>query len=365
MAAQRVTLVLGGGGLKGLAHIGVFQALEERGIEAGLVVGTSMGALIGATWASGMPTPEMVERAMQVRRRNVFQVAHYDMAFKRMRSPAVYQQEPLDELVTSLVGGVTFAALRRSLLVNTVDLHSGRQVFFGLPGTRTTPLSDAVFASCALPGIFPPREIDGRFYIDGAVVENLPVRISASLSSDPVIAVALTAPGVERSQNETEGFAATYIRALEIMMQSQLAMSLRTWEGPPILLVAPLVAHVPMFSFHHTEELVTEGRRATLESLDRVTGPLAALSPGVHPRTPVHLTVDAPTCIGCGLCVERAPALFKMERDKAVAIAPQQIWSPVDGSIVQECPVGAIVATARQDGQDGQGEQDRQEKRRA
>lgn len=359
MAPQRVTLVLGGGGLKGLAHIGVFRALEERGIEPGLVVGTSMGALIGATWASGMPTREMAIRALQVHRRNVFQVAHYDMAFKRMRSPAVYRQEPLDELVTSLVGGVTFDALRRSLLVNTVDLHSGRQVFFGLPGTRSTQLADAVFASCALPGIFPPRGIDSRFYIDGAVVENLPVRIAASLSRDPVIAVALTAPGVERSQTETDGFAATYIRALEIMMQSQLIMSLRTWDGPPILLVAPRVAHVPMFSFHHTEELVAEGKRATLESLDRVPGPLAELPPGVHPRAPVHLSVDASTCIGCGLCVERAPSLFKMAGSKAVAIAPQQTWSPVDGSIVQECPVGAIVATARQDGQGGQAHVDR------
>lgn len=342
MTAQPVTLVLGGGGLKGLAHIGVLRALEERDIEPQLVIGTSMGALIGATWASGMPTREMAVRALHVKRRNVFQVAHYDMAFKRMRSPAIYRSEPLDELVTSLVGGVTFEALRRRLLVNTVDLHSGRQLFFGLPGTRTTSLADAVFASCALPGIFPPREIANRFYIDGAVVDNLPVRIATSLSTNPIIAVALTAPGVERSPADTDGFAATYIRALEIMMQAQLATSLRTWEGPPVLLVAPGVANVPMFSFRHTEALIAEGKRATLEALDGVSGPLADLAPGVHPRSTVHLSVNPEICIGCGLCVERAPALFKMEGDKAVAISPKQTWSPVDGGIVHECPVGAI-----------------------
>jgi NTE family protein len=346
MAAQPVTLVLGGGGLKGLAHIGVLRALEERAIEPQLVIGTSMGSLIGATWASGMPTREMAVRALHVKRRNVFQVAHYDMAFKRMRSPAIYRPEPLDELVTSLVGGVTFEALRRRLLVNTVDLHSGRQLFFGLPGTRKTSLADAVFASCALPGIFPPREIAKRFYIDGAVVDNLPVRIATSLSTDPIIAVALTAPGVERSPADTNGFAATYIRALEIMMQAQLATSLRTWEGPPVLLVAPEVAHVPMFSFRHTEALIAEGKRATLEALDGLKGPLAEMAPGVHPRTSVHLSVNPGVCIGCGLCVERAPALFKMDGDKAVAISPEQIWSPVDGSIVQECPVGAIETRA-------------------
>jgi NTE family protein len=344
MARQRVTLVLGGGGLKGLAHIGVLRALHDRDIEPALIIGTSMGALIGATWASGMPLTEMEERARAVRRRHVFQVAHYDMAFKRMHSPAIYREDPLDELVRSLVGEVTISALRRRLLINTVDLHAGRQVFFGLPGTRDTPLADAVFASCALPGIFPPRDIEGRFYIDGAVVENLPVRIAASLSSDPVIAVALTAPGVQRSQAETEGFAATYIRALEIMMQSQLITSLRTWEGPPILLVVPELVDVPMFSFRHTDGLLAEGYRAMLEALDRVGMPLARLAPGVHPRTAVRLSVDPGTCIGCGLCVERAPSLFQMEGPKAVCIAPEQHWSPVDGSVVQECPVGAIEA---------------------
>ncbi len=342
MASQRVTLVLGGGGLKGLAHIGVLRALEERDIEPGLVIGTSMGALIGATWATGMPTGEMETRAVQVRRRNVFRVAHYNMAFKRMRSPAIYRPEPLDDLVRSLVGGVTFDALKRVVLVNTVDLHSGRQVFFGLPGTRTTPLADAVFAACALPGIFPPQDIDSRYYIDGAVVENLPVRIAASLSSDPVLAVALTPPGVERTHADTDGFAATYIRALEIMMQAQLANSLRSWEGPPIVLVTPGVAQVPMFSFRHTEKLIEEGYRATLEVLERIGGSPAELAPGVHPRTPIHLSVDPQICIGCELCVERAPALFRMEGRKAVAIAPEQTWSPVDGAIVQECPVGAI-----------------------
>ncbi|HET8762356.1 MAG TPA: patatin-like phospholipase family protein, partial [Gemmatimonadales bacterium] len=330
MAAQPVTLVLGGGGLKGLAHIGVLRALEERNIEPQLVIGTSMGALIGATWASGMPTREMAVRALHVKRRNVFQVAHYDMAFKRMRSPAIYRSEPLDELVTSLVGEVTFEALRRRLLVNTVDLHSGRQLFFGLPGTRTTSLADAVFASCALPGIFPPRQIAHRYYIDGAVVDNLPVRIATSLSTNPIIAVALTAPGVERSPADTDGFAATYIRALEIMMQAQLASSLRTWEGPPVLLVAPEVADVPMFSFRHTEALMAEGKRATLDALDSVSGSLEGLAPGVHPRSTVHLSVNPEVCIGCGLCVERAPSLFKLEGGKAVAISPEQTWSPVD-----------------------------------
>src|SRR5690606_35504428 len=110
----------------------------------------------------------------------IFQVAHVDMALKRMRSPAVYRREPLDALIASLVGTRTFGDLARPLLINTVELNSGMQVFWGLPGLREARVADAVFASCALPGIFPPREIDGRWYVDGAVVENMPVQVAAA-----------------------------------------------------------------------------------------------------------------------------------------------------------------------------------------
>ena len=167
------TLVLSGGGLKGLAHIGVFRALEERGLIPSLVVGSSIGSLIGAAWAAGATVSG-------VRRRDVFQVAHTDVALRRLLAPALYRREPLEALVRSLVGGITFRNLNRRLLVNTTDLHSGMQVLWGLPGLLDARVADAVVASCALPGIFPPRVINGRAYVDGAVVENLPVRLAAA-----------------------------------------------------------------------------------------------------------------------------------------------------------------------------------------
>src|ERR671914_2081600 len=183
------TLVLSGGGLKGLAHIGVLRALEERKLVPGLVVGSSIGSLIAAAWAAGVPTRHMEARARLVRRRDVFQVARADVAFRRLLAPALYRREPLEFLVKSLIGDITFRDLPRRLLVNTVDLHSGIQVLWGLPGRLDAKVADAVVASCALPGIFPPRIIDGRAYVDGAVVENLPVRLAASLGSGPILAI--------------------------------------------------------------------------------------------------------------------------------------------------------------------------------
>ena len=275
MSAGPFTLVLSGGGLKGLAHVGVLKALEERGRRPALVVGSSMGSLVAGAWAAGMPLDEMEQRALAVRRRDVFRVAHVDMAIRRMHAPALYRREPLDALLESIVGDRTFNDLHAPLLVNSVDLLTGQQVTWGLPGRRTVRVADAIFASCALPGVFPPREIQGHFYVDGAVIENLPVRVAATAGTGDIIAVNVAATSTPRTQAETDGFAATYVRGLEIVMQAQIEGLLRDWAGPPLTLIEPHVAHIGMFSFHQTQELIDEGHRATLEALDRADPPAA------------------------------------------------------------------------------------------
>ena len=337
------TLVLSGGGLKGLAHIGVFRALEERGLSPGLVVGSSIGSLIGAAWTSGTPVSQMEERALRVRRRDVFQVARADMAFRRLQAPALYRREPLEALIDGLVGPVTFRELPRRLLVNTTDLQSGMQVMWGLPGLLDARVADAVAASCALPGLFPPQTILGRSYVDGAVVENLPVRTAASLAPGPIIAVNVAATSVRRAAHETEGFAATYIRGLEIVMQTQIEGQLRDWKGPPLVLVQPRVEHISMFAFDRTEELIEAGYRATAQTLDQLGGHLYRIPSGMHPMRQLQVAVDEKRCVGCGACVVQAPKVFGLNaRGKAEVLVPLQTWSPMDGSYVLNCPTDAI-----------------------
>jgi len=339
------TLVLSGGGLKGLAHIGVLKALEERGLEPSLVVGSSMGSLVAAAWAAGMPLPEMVDRGMAVRRKDIFQVAHVDMALKRMRSPAVYRREPLDELIGSLVGDRTFQDLKRALVINTVELNSGMQVLWGLPGLRQVRVADAVFASCALPGIFPPREIEGRWYVDGAVVENMPVQVAASHGAGPVLSVDVGATSSLRSNVQEEGFAATYIRGLEIVMQTMMESRLRQWTTPPLVLVHPRVEHVSMFAFGHNRELIEEGFRATMDLLDLLEGAFDPAGLGIHPQRRVEIRVDRDRCVGCGACVMHAPWVFELdEQGRARVRQPIQSWSPLDGGYVRNCPTYAISA---------------------
>lgn len=344
-ASPQFNLVLGGGGLKGLAHIGALRALDELGLVPQAVIGCSMGALVAAAWAAGLPVSVMEDRALAVLRTDVFRIAHFDMALKRMLAPSIYRREPLDHLIRSLVGDVTFKDLPRRLVVNTVDLNSGQQVLWGLPGLRDAKVADAVFASCALPGILPPREILGRYCIDGAVLENLPIRASLALSRLPIVAVDVGGTRIERTNIERKGFVATYSRGLEIVMQTLAAEHLQDWSDPPVVLVRPRVERVSMFSFNRTPFLVAEGYRAMHQAMDALPRGVDQLPPGIHPQREVRVEVDPARCIGCGACVGRAPDVFEMGLAGLARVKNErQWWSPLGEYLLTVCPTHAITA---------------------
>lgn len=341
---SQFSLVLGGGGLKGLAHVGVLRALEERDLVPEVVVGCSIGALIGAAWATGMPLREMEDRALALKRADVFRVAHLDMALKRMLSPAVYRRDPLEQLIASLVGTRTFSELPRRLVINTVDLNSGSQMLWGLPGLTEARVGDAVFASCALPGILAPKPINGHVCVDGAVMENLPIRAAMAVCRGPIIAVDVGGAGARRHGVERQGFASTYARGLEIVMNTLAEELLRDWTDPPIVLVRPRVDRISMFAFNRTPYLIAEGFRALNATLDQLPRDLEGLPPGIHPQREVTLSVDREACIGCGICYAREPHIFsRLPNGKAAVKTPKQWWSPVGDRVVRGCPTGAIT----------------------
>jgi NTE family protein len=264
--ALKIALVLGGGGLKGFAHIGVFRALKQLGIEPTVVAGTSIGALIGAAYARGMPVTEMADRARSLKRRDLFRLNRMGMLLERQHSPAIYLEEPLRQVVESVVSAKRFDQLKRTLLVNTVDIERGSQVVWGLPGLRDVSVIDAVYASCALPGFYPPGKIDGRFCVDGGVMDNLPVTI-AGLGMDAVIAVDTGSSDLEPENDiATAGFASIYMRAATTMMHALQLAPFATWTRPPMILIRPKVNHIGWVSFAHTHELIESGYTAAMEA---------------------------------------------------------------------------------------------------
>ncbi|HEX6536791.1 MAG TPA: patatin-like phospholipase family protein [Gemmatimonadaceae bacterium] len=339
---RRVALVLGGGGLKGFAHIGVLRALDERGIRPCVYAGTSIGSLIAAARVGGMSMGEMADRALTLRRRDLFRINHMGMLLERMHSPSLYLEEPLRELCAAVSPAGTFDDLAMPLLVNTVDVERGTRLVWGLPGLRDVPVVDAIYASCALPGFFPPGYVDGRTCIDGGTIDNLPAAI-AGLGVDAVIAVDVGSSELDRLHDiSTQGFAAIYMRAATVMMHALQQHQLHDWQGPPMLLVRPRVGHRHWFSFANTGEMIDAGHEAAATALDQIGD--ALLSPsGVYPRRMVSLAVDRDRCIGCGTCVALAPRLMAQHADgKAYVMSSPVLWSPADGEFVQHCPTEAI-----------------------
>jgi len=341
---RRIGLVLGGGGLKGFAHIGVLRALEEHGIRPALYAGTSIGALIAAAYAGGMPVEEMTRRAEALHRKDLFRLNHVGMLMSRMRSPSIYLEEPLRALCESVSPPRRFDELDVPLLVNTVDVERGTQVVWGLQGLRDVPVADAVYASCALPGFFPPGHVDGRVCIDGGTVDNLPVSAaSGAMGLDALIAVDVGSGELTHDSDvASQGFASIYMRAATTMMHALQQVPLTHWAGPPMLLVRPRLATVSWFSFTQTAEVIREGYRAAKEALETLPETLASPG-GVFPRRAMRISVDENRCTGCGLCVALAPQLMGLDaRRKAFAVTHVVDWSPADGDFVRHCPTDAI-----------------------
>ena len=263
-----------------------------------------------------------------------------------MRSSSLYRKEPLAHFITGILGDLTFAELERPLRVNTVDINSGTQVFWGQPGLQSVPVADAVIASCALPGFLPPHEIDGRFFVDGAAAANLPVHPGARPDRDLVLAVDVGSRRRNDSAVETDGFAAVYARSIEIGITRMDETSLRFWGQPPLVLIRPKVWHIRLLSFHHNAELVDAGYTAASECLDDPAALPVPGATGVYPRRRYRVQVDRDKCVGCGACVTLGPAgLFAYDDEGKVTVTnPTPRWSPIDGYCVAQCPTGAIEA---------------------
>jgi NTE family protein len=339
----KVALVLGGGGLKGFAHIGALRAFEERGVHPSVVAGTSIGAMIAAAYVGGMPLAEMERRALALTKKDLFRIDHFSMVAKRMLAPALYLERPLQEIVDEIVPRGTFRELQLPLLVNTVDLEDAAQVLWGLPGLQDVSVADAVYASCALPGFFPPRVLGGRTCADGGVIDNVPV-VPAAHGMDAVIAVDVGSTNIARARRIKEkGFAAIYMRAAQVMMKALQHQQLAGWQGPPLLLVRPAVWRFNWFSFANVERMIELGYEAAVESLDRMGGALLS-GGGVWPRRLVEVRVDREKCIGCTLCASLAPRTMAMDQDgKAIVLASPVEWSRADGDFVHQCPTAAIA----------------------
>jgi NTE family protein len=159
---METALVLSGGGFRGLAHIGVIRALEEAGIEPTLVSGTSAGAVVGALYARGHSSGEMLDFFRDIQ---LFSLQHYAWGKPGWVDPQKFTDHLLEFFPEN-----SFEALKKPLYVTAVNLLDGTLKIF-----EKGPLVPTLLASAAFPGIFAPVRIDSGYYVDGGVLNNFPV----------------------------------------------------------------------------------------------------------------------------------------------------------------------------------------------
>jgi NTE family protein len=174
----KIGYALGGGGARGLSHIGVMKVLEEHGIYPDVIAGTSMGALVGALYASGLRAGD-IERALRLDLRRLAMLADV-----RLSLSGLVQGKRVTSALKSFLGDLDFSDLKIPFACVATDIVSGQQVVM-----RTGPVISAVRASISVPGLFTPVKVRGRYLVDGGLVNMVPVSTCRDMGAEYVVGV--------------------------------------------------------------------------------------------------------------------------------------------------------------------------------
>ncbi len=302
-------LVLGSGAARGFAHIGVLHALEAAGIVPDIIVGTSIGALVGGCYAADRLDP-LEEWALSLTRRRL--ISYLDV---RIGGSGLISGGRLATRLHASIGDAAIDDLPVRFAAIATEVGTGHEIWLARGS-----LALALRASYALPGIFPPIRLGGRWLVDGALVNPMPVSVARAFGARVVVAVNLNADrfgrgatisshgadagdsdgampadkaggfrrlrgmfGAERAikrhfiaSRERPGFSTVMIESFNIMQDRLTRMRLA--GDPPDIHINPRISHVGFLDFHRAAETIEAGRIAAKSMLDPITESIAALS---------------------------------------------------------------------------------------
>jgi NTE family protein len=174
----KIGYALGGGGARGLSHIGVMKVLEEHGIYPDVIAGTSIGALVGALYASGLRAGD-IERALRLDLRRLAMLADV-----RLSLSGLVQGKRVASALKSFLGDLDFSDLKIPFACVATDIVHGQQIVL-----RSGPVISAVRASISVPGLFTPVKVRGRYLVDGGLVNMVPVSTCRDMGAEYVVGV--------------------------------------------------------------------------------------------------------------------------------------------------------------------------------
>ncbi len=293
LGGVRVGLALGTGAALGHATIGVLKVLKREGIPVDVIAGTSMGSLIAGCYAAGYEPEEIESMAVRIDKSWVYENLFWDLTVLRS---GIFQGETLLRFIRTYLGSREFADMDIPFACVAADIETGEEVVL-----RSGRVAEAVRASCGLPIIFVPIQINGRYLVDGGLVNPVPTRVLADLGADIMLAVHLTMPAGDRPH---------HAKTKKPLLQQAVTFETIRQVATPQLLKNPHIidvffnmiytmeyevassrqemAHVVMhpdlkgFSWtelHRAREIIAAGERAAEEALPRIKALIPALRP--------------------------------------------------------------------------------------
>ncbi len=288
LGGVRVGLALGTGAALGHATIGVLKVLKREGIPVDVIAGTSMGSLIAACYAAGYEPETIEELAIRIDKSWVMENLFWDLTVPRS---GVFAGETLLRFIRSYLGSREFSDLEIPFACVAADIETGEEVVL-----RSGRVAEAVRASCGLPIIYEPIQLNGRWLVDGGLVNPVPTRLAADMGADVLIAVNLTVPAGERKTRLTEHRRHLMENPMSIAALKEAASPLlpKAFRAPNVLEVffqmiytmeyevsqsRLEMAHVTLFpdlkgfswtELHRAKEIIQAGERACEEALPRI-----------------------------------------------------------------------------------------------
>jgi NTE family protein len=242
----RIALVLGGGAARGFAHVGVIRALEQEKIPIDLVVGTSVGSLIGAIYAADLDSFDLEWTAFRLQEDDIFDYG----VLTAVLGMGLARGDKLEEFVKSRVKVANIEDLKIPFAAVATDLNWGTEVVLD-----RGPVARAVRASSAIPGVFQPVQHMGKLLVDGGVVDNIPVSVARAKGADIVVAVDI---GESVGNTHITNLVDVMIQATNIMFALNAARAKKDAD----VVIAPAVGDVGMLDFTQKRRCMQAGIEA-------------------------------------------------------------------------------------------------------
>lgn len=257
---MKVGLALGGGFARGIAHIGVLQALLERKIPIDLVAGTSAGSLVGSIYCAGFDPWTMERIVKQMHWRNLVRL--------RLRRDGLLDASGLERFIIGHVGDLEFSNLRLPFTAVATDLSTGQPVLL-----NSGRVSVAVRASCAFPGIFLPVRNGDQTLVDGGLTYPVPAAVVRQMGADLVIGVELNQPsaGLERPRNLLH----IMLHSLALVQRPHVERALAEAD----VAIRPDLSEFSIWELERVDELVQAGRVAAEAALPAIEARLRGSEP--------------------------------------------------------------------------------------